>query len=137
MKHLTDYKLFESEPVDQKWYHGTDHEFDTFENRPDVKGPSAVGIWATDGKDLAEMFGEHVYEVEVSYKKPYEIDMDEWNEIRTDHAGDTAYFKQWKQELIDKGYDALFVKENDWEAHNFKDPNMVAVFNTNQIKKIR
>lgn len=132
MRHLTTFKLFES--AAQKWYHGTDSVFDTFEVRSDAKGPSAVGIWATDGKDLAEMFGEHVYEVELSYKNPYVIDMDEWNGIRTDHAGDTAYFKQWRQQLMDKGYDALFIEENVW-TQNFREPNMVAVFDANQISK--
>ena len=137
MKYLSTYKLFES-TESTKWYHGTNNKFEKF-NEPDGNGSRSLGIWATDDKELAEMFGEHVIEVELDYKKPFVITTKKWNDIRDEHATDTTYFLKWKDDLIKKGYDALFVKENTWTASSgivFKDPNIVAVFSANQIRII-
>lgn len=134
MKYITTYKLFES--TVQKWYHGTSNTFKEF-NEPSGNGSRSLGIWATDDKDLAEMFGDNVLEVELDYKKPYKISADKWNKIRDEHATDTSYFLKWRDKLIADGYDALFVQEDSWTASSgveFKDPNIVAVFHASQIR---
>lgn len=134
MKHLRSFKIFES--VGPKWYHGTSSDFEEF-NEPSGKGSRSLGIWSTDDEELASMFGDHVLEVKLDYKKPYKISADKWNEIRDDHATDTSYFLKWRDKLIADGYDALFVEEDSWTASSgavFKDPNIVAVFYASQIR---
>ncbi len=59
------------------WYHGSDHKFDTFENFKS-NAPSALGIFVTDDLVLAEIFGDNIYKVNISYSNPYTITMDKW-----------------------------------------------------------
>jgi len=124
------YSLNENESK-QKWYHGTDHEFDVFKNI-NGEGPSQVGIWSTADKSLAELFGSNVYEVSVSYNNAYKLTIEKWNTLRTEHARDTVWFANWKKQLISKGYDAVFVKKDA----SYYSPDMVAVFDASQIHKI-
>ena len=116
-------------------YHGSDYKFDSFQ-KYQSKGPSALGIFVTDDKDLANMFGENIYKVKVSIKNPYYITMDKQDDIRGKHAKDTSYFIKMRNDLIDKGYDSLFVKErftkiSHWDV---RDPNIIAVFNIEDVE---
>lgn len=134
MNHLKTYKLFES--IGAKWYHGTNSNFDKF-NEPTGNGSRSLGIWATDDQGLAEMFGDNVLEVELDYKNPFTITTEKWNRIRDNHATDTSYFIKWREQLIKDGYDALFISEEVFKASSgteFKDPNQVAVFFAKQIR---
>ncbi len=131
MKYLNTYRLFESN--DLKWYHGTDATFDEFKENPDARNSSAIGIWATEKEDFAEMFGENTFEVRLEYSNPFEMSFEEWWDIRGDHAGDTEWFKNLRKKLINQGYDALYIPRNIESTHT--DPATIAVFNSSQISK--
>lgn len=127
MKHIKPYSLFESS-THKTWYHGTDQSFDKFEHRGQ-KGPSAFGVWFSDDEEFAKMFGEKVMTAELDIKNPYTISQDKWDSIREKHAKDTEWFKRWREELISKGHDALFIKErfSDFAGMKMRDPNIVGV----------
>jgi len=134
---INDFKIYEANN-EVVWYHGSDQKFDSFENFKS-SGPSALGIFATDDINLAEIFGENIYKVSLNYKKPLKISMDKWNSIRSKHAKDTEYFRNWKQELISKGYDSIYIKENITNLSSgriMRDPNIVVVFDKLQINMI-
>lgn len=118
------------------WYHGSDYKFDTFQEYKS-NGPSALGIFVTDSKDLAELFGDNLYLVNINYFKPYILKQEEWNDIREEHATDTSYFINMRKNLIDKGYDSIFIKEDEWTSSRgltFKDPNIVILFEKSQLE---
>lgn len=122
----------------ETWYHGSDYKFDSFENFQS-SGPSALGIFVTDDKSFAEMFGEYVYEVSIRYSKPYKISMDKWFDIRGEHAKDTIYFRNMRNNLISKGYDSLFIKERETKLSDnttVRDGNIVVLFDKSQIDVI-
>src|SRR5690606_28677249 len=102
-----------------------------------TKGSSVMGIWVTDDVGFAEMFGEHVIETKIYVKNPYFITQDKWDDIRSDHATDASYFKKWRDNLIEKGHDALYVKERiqKFAGHDVRDPNIVCVFDPTTIIK--
>ncbi len=121
------------------WYHGSDYVFDTFD-KFQAKGSSALGIFVTDDKVLAEMFGSNVYNVNIKYLNPYIISMDKWDSIRDEHAKDTVYFTNMRNNLINKGYDSIFIKERKWQSSGgitFKDGNIVILFEKSQITIIQ
>lgn len=72
----------------------------------------------------------------VSIKNPYYITMDKQDDIREKHAKDTSYFIKMRNDLIDKGYDSLFVKERFTKISNWdvRDPNIIAVFNIEDVE---
>lgn len=124
------------EQVDETWYHGSDHKFSSFENFKS-SGPSALGIFVTDDRGLAEIFGENIYEVEISFSNAKKISMDKWDSIREKHAGNTSYFEAMRQQLVSEGYDCLFIGERSWTSSGgvtFKDGNIVALFDKSQIR---
>jgi hypothetical protein len=120
--------------LNETWYHGSEYKFDSFENFQS-SGPSALGIFVTDDKSFAEMFGEYVYEVNIRYSNPYEISYDKWDDIRSKHAKDTNYFRNMRNNLISKGYDCLFIKEREttFGGTTFMDGNIVVLFDKSQI----
>jgi len=122
--------------INQKWFHGSDYKFTTFQNYKS-NGPSALGIFVTDDKSLAELFGQNIYDVNISYKNPYKITMNKWDSIREKHARDTEYFINMRNDLITQGYDCIFIKNRTItlpSGNTFKDPNIVVLFDKNQIK---
>jgi len=129
MKHIKAYQLFESD-TSQVWYHGTDSKFDKFDMSKTKSGPSAFGLWFTDDPELAKIFGQNIFKCKLSYTNPKIITMDEWDEIRGEHAKDTGFFRTWKTKLLSNGYDSLFVKERkiEFAGHTVRDGNMVALF---------
>ena len=52
------------------WFHGSENEFDTFEN----KNPNITGFWFSDSKDNAATYGDKVKSVKLDIKKPLIID---------------------------------------------------------------
>lgn len=120
-----------------KWYHGSDHKFTTF-NSDFLKSSrsSVMGIFATDDKSFAEMFGENVYEVKVTYNNPKTITHDKWYKVRGNT--DTQYFLNWRNELIADGYDSLFVKESTTALGkvNLRNPNIIIIFDPKHIEII-
>lgn len=121
------------------WYHGSDYVFDTFE-KFQVNGSSALGIFVTDDKILAEIFGNNVYNVNIKYTNPYIISMDKWDYIRDKNAKDTVYFVNMRNNLIKQGYDSIFIKERNWKSSGgitFNDGNIVIVFDKSQISIIQ
>lgn len=134
MKHIKTYEIFESSGI-KTWYHGTDKTFDDFEMRG-TKGPSVFGIWFSETEDGAKVFGDNVKKVELEFSNPYKISQDKWDDIRMEHAKDSAYFQKWRDDLISKGHDALYVESRDvkFAGRDMHDPAMVAVFDVSQIK---
>lgn len=119
----------------QIWYHGSDYNFNSFENFKS-KGPSALGFFATDDKNLAELFGNNVYVVNFNIKNPYKITMNKWDDIRSKHAKDTQFFENMKKDLIEKGHDGISIASRTWKSSNgveFNDGNIVIVFNKDNI----
>lgn len=129
-------ELDEAKINNKKWYHGSDYKFTTFQNF-ESKGPSALGFFATDDINLAELFGQYVYDVSVNYTNPYKITISKWNSIRDKHARNTDYFINLRNELINKGYDSVFIKGQVSKMSNnvtFKDGDIVIIFDKNNIK---
>ena len=135
---ISEWRRF-NESLNRKWYHGTDSTIDAFRPGHEGKGPSAFGIWFTDDIELAKMFGENVYECEVTFKNPHTISQDEWDDIRAEHAKDTNYFINWRNKLRAAGKDALFINERNITLGRFpvRDPNIVAVMDAGQAKIVR
>ncbi len=127
--------LNENNTPNDIWYHGSDYKFDTFENFQS-SGPSALGIFVTDDKSFAEMFGENVYTVNIRYSKPYKISMDKWDSIRSEHAKDTTYFKNLRNYLVNKGYDSIIIDERENKFSSgmiIRDGKIVILFDKSQI----
>lgn len=125
----------EFKKIFENWYHGSDYQFSTFKEYKS-SGLSALGIFVTDDKSLAELFGENIYDVNINIKNPKRISMDKWDSIRGKHAKDTAYFENMRNELIAEGYDSLFIKERTWTGSNgivLKDGNIVVIFDPENI----
>jgi hypothetical protein len=127
--------LSERSDDSKRWYHGSDFlfgKFQAFKNN----GPSALGIFATDDRGLAELFGAHVYQVKFDIKNPYKISMDKWDKIRDKHAKDTSFFESMRTELSKLGYDGVFISERSWTTSSgieFKDGNIVVIFDPLKI----
>jgi len=119
------------------WFHGTNSKFDEFDQNKEGIGPSKMGVWFTDDKDFAGMFGSRIIGARLEIKNPKRLTMDQWDDIRLEHAKDTSYFSSWKERLVAKGYDSIFVEEREttFGSHKVKDPNLVAVFDVGQIKQ--
>ena len=118
-----------------KWYHGSDYKFDSFKNYK-AKGPSALGIFATDDINLAELFGSYVYTVTFNLKNPHKITMDKWDNIRDRHAKDTQFFENMRNDLIKKGYDGILIASRSWKSSGgieFNDGNIAVIFNEEDI----
>jgi len=118
------------------WYHGSDYDFSSFEEFKS-SGPSALGIFFTDDRTLAELFGPNLYTATLNIKNPYKITMDKWDDIRMKHAKQTEYFQQMRQNLMNKGHDALFIKSRKFVTHKgieFIDGNIVVVFDKRNIQ---
>jgi hypothetical protein len=129
-KYLTEGK------TDKIWYHGSDHSFTSFDNFKS-SGPSALGIFVTSDRGLAELFGSNVYNVKITYNNPKTISMDKWDSIRDKHARDTNYFVNWRNELIQKGHDSIFIKGRSWTSSSgvtFTDGDIVILFDKKQLK---
>jgi hypothetical protein len=135
MKYL---KLFE-ELNDELWYHGTDAQFSEF-NEPDdtTKPTSKLGIWFTKDKDYTEYFGNRQIVAKLSYKKPYIISANKWDDMRMSHAKDANWFNNLRQKLISEGYDAFYIvgKIDKFADVNVSIPDTIAVFYKNQIQII-
>lgn len=118
------------------WYHGTDQKFPKFDLSKLKEGPSKFGFWFTDDKDFAGMFGSNVLETKLKYENPMIMSMDDWDEIRLEHAKDSQYFEEYRKKLISQGHDALFVEERftKFGSQNVRDPNLIAVFSDDQIE---
>lgn len=121
---------------EKTWYHGSDHVFSSFEEFKS-SGPSALGIFFTDDIELAKLFGQNVYVATIHVENPYKISMDKWDAIREKYAKQTEYFKQMRQNLINKGHDALFIKERSFitsSGTKFVDGNIIVVFDKKNIE---
>ncbi len=118
------------------WYHGSDYKFTSFGDFKS-KGPSALGIFLTDDRGLAELFGENVYKVSFNISNTYKITMDVWDKIRENHAKDTIYFENMRKNLIEKGFDSILIKSRSWKSSSdieFKDGNIIVIFDKSKIK---
>jgi len=121
-----------------KWYHGSKFEFESFDDFK-TKGPSALGIFATSDKTLAEIFGDYVYEVELNVKNLYKITMDYWDDIRGEHWNNTSYFENMRTRLMGKGYDGVYIGSRSFTTTGdlvFKDGAMIVVFDKKDINII-
>ena len=118
-------------------FHGTDVEFETFDlNKSKAFGQSKFGHWFTEGKEFAGMFGKNVKETFVDVKNPKIISKDKWDDIRGEHAKDGEWFKSWKNELIQQGYDGLKVegKKEMFGSQPVESQPIIAAFNDSQVK---
>ena len=117
-------------------YHGTEAEpFEAFDRAMSGKGPSKVGFWFADDAEFSSIYGKNV-EVYLSIKNPKKLTPDEWNDIRTEHAGDSDWFSSWRDGLIDKGYDGISVEPSVDSLGRFtvRNPGLYAAFKPTQIK---
>ena len=132
-------EILNEELNDELWYHGTDAEFSEF-NEPDdkTKPTSKLGIWFAKDKDYAEYFGDKIINAELKYSKPYIISLNEWDDMRMEHAKDANYFNNLRQNLISQGYDAFYVtgKVDRFAGIYVEIPDNIAVFYKNQIEII-
>ncbi len=135
-----DSKVVDAEGQPLRVVHGTDSEFDTFDRAKSTSGPSKFGFWFTSDTNLSELFGPIQMEVYLCIRKPYTITSGRWNDIRSEHAKDTAWFERWRDNLIGKGYDGLIVKGETFitsRGWDMSDPSVYAVFRANQIKSVK
>lgn len=138
LKKIFDSILMENVIKNNKWYHGSPYEFT---NMGDFKskGASALGIFVTDDKGLAEMFGDNVYICELTINNPKKIEMEEWNDIRDEHHSNTDFFINMRKEAIKDGHDCVHVNEDIWFASSgmkYRHGHIIAVFDKNNIKII-
>ncbi len=117
-----------------KVYHGTDTDFHVYDITKSQK-MGKFGIWFTEDKEFAEMFGSIVKEANIELNNPKVITAEQWNNIRDEHAKDDNWFNEWKKQLISKGHDGLKVLggEENVGRHVVKNPTIYAVWD---IKKI-
>src|SRR3990167_1736528 len=82
------------------------------------------------------MFGKNVKETFVDVKNPKIISKDQWDDIRGEHAKDGEWFKSWKNELIQQGYDGLKVegKKEMLGSQSVESQPIIAAFNDSQVK---
>jgi hypothetical protein len=115
-------------------YHGTDSSFDKFDISQS-KAMGKFGIWFTEDKSFAEMFGMNVKTANIDLKKPFVITGKKWNDIRGKHAKDAEWFANWKQQLISKGHDGLKVlgSQEKFAGTLVNNPTIYAVFDTKNI----
>lgn len=138
MKYLIKYRMFESN-IDVIWYHGTDENFTEFrEPNERNRNVSKLGIWFSNDKGFAESFGEIVMKAKLNFNKPYVISLEKWNDIRSEYYDDSVYFVKLREKLMNKGYDAFFVKGKDdvFAGTKVNTPDVVAVFLKSQIEII-
>lgn len=131
---FNDFSLNETKK-DITWYHGSDHTFTKFNNSfLKSQRSSVLGIFATDSKDFAEMFGENIYQVNVTYKNPKVFTHDKWYAIRGNK--NTDYFLNLRNKLISEGYDSILIKESITNLGSIpvRNPNIVIVFDEKQIE---
>jgi len=135
MKYL---KLFE-ELSEEIWYHGTDAEFLEFNEPSNITKPtSKLGIWFSKEKDFSNIFGKNIISVKLNYHNPYIISLNKWDDMRMKHAKNANYFINLRKKLIEKGYDAFYIKgkKDIFAGQNVKTPDVIAVFYSNQIQII-
>ena len=128
-------------------YHGTDKQFDTFQN-------ASGGIYFTDNPTQAKQFGKNMKEVQLKLENPYVIDdftfdsgMGEKFEIwknkikrmlKSKDYGRTMKSNAWSvypdtiKRLQDKGYDGIAIPSS---VSSFGD-NRYIVFDSSQIEMI-
>lgn len=138
MKYILSYKLFENNES-EIWYHGTDEDFTEF-REPDekTKPTSKLGIWFTNIEDFTEYFGAKIVKAKLNYKNPCYVTLEQWDDIRRDHAKDVVYFDDLRKRLIKKGYDSFYVRGQDdtFAGTKVNTPDVIAVFYKEQIEII-
>lgn len=120
------------------WYHGSDHKFTEFEKYK-LSGSSSLGIFVTEDRNLAELFGEYIYATRIKIKNPYQMTMDEWDDVRSEHAKDTVFFTKMRESLIKNGYDGILINSRTWKASSgieFNDGKIAVVFDKNNIEML-
>lgn len=120
-------------------YHGTTNTFEKFFQKEGTKSPSRlIGFFFSPSAEMASQHvakrssgepGSQVYPVYLSVKNPYvesvmdHMDMNVWT---------ASKIKKWKQSLIDKGYDGVYIKPSK-SMPGYEDGVWIA-FESNQIK---
>jgi hypothetical protein len=76
-----------------------------------------------------------VKSAKLKIENPKVLSADKWNEIRDAHAKDTDWFRNWKQELIDQGYDGLKIegKTEKLGRYDIEQPVQLAAFDNAQV----
>lgn len=134
------YKWFKgSKVIDSKGnplicYHGSNTDFDNFDNSKIKIGWLGKGFYFTDDKKIAKTFGKKIITCYINLKKPYIAESNEPNGLITElknkynlsleHENDISIV------LKKKGFDGLVYKH--WDSTG----TFYSVFNPNQIKSI-
>lgn len=134
------YKWFKgSKVIDSKGnplicYHGSNTEFDNFDNSKIKIGWLGKGFYFTDDKKIAKTFGKKIMTCYINLKKPYIAESNDPSGLITElknkynlsleHESDISIV------LKKKGFDGLVYKH--WDSTG----TFYSVFNPNQIKSI-
>jgi hypothetical protein len=116
-------------------YHGTDLDFDGFDITK-AQAMGKFGLWFTDDKEFAGMFGGNVKTAQIHLNNPKVITATQWDNIRSKHAKDHVWFANWKEQLIAQGHDSLMIKSKTetFAGQQVRNPNIFAIFNQDSIK---
>lgn len=134
-KWFGDSKVVDAEGKPLVVYHGTNAEFETFDQRlaRSASGaePSDLGVWLTGSKDYAEIHGDNVMSLYLSLQNPKEYTRPQFQRI-IDRGG----FSQLRQQLETLGYDGVIVVGEKEKLGRFdvESPSNYVAFNPGQIK---
>lgn len=119
-------------------YHGTNATIEAFDRTFSKNGPSKFGFFFTDSEEFSDFFGDQHYPSYLSVKNPFVISGSKWDSIREKHAKDSAWFETWRDQLIEKGHDGLFVQGSveKFAGEEVRNPGIYAVFSPTQVKSI-
>lgn len=115
------------EAVNIKAFHGSEGKYDAIPDKPiakaDNKGnQSALGMWYSPKKEIAEFYGKNVVESQLNLTNPKVYEAKDFNLMK----GKTDFLELRKQ-LESQGYDGVFVKPGKGSNAEY------AVFNSKSI----
>jgi GNAT superfamily N-acetyltransferase len=95
-----------SENIETNWYHGTDRDFDAFDNNfiGSMHGRSKSGFWFANSADMARYFGHDIYTVHLNLGKCKVYTEEEYEETGLGQAQLATLAKN-------EGYDSIMLKD--------------------------
>jgi hypothetical protein len=118
-------------------FHGTNNDsFSEVDDESDTKYPNKLGFWFAISRDGAGVQGDNVMSIYAKMNNPKLITQKKWDIIREKYSNYKDYWIKLRKQLMDKGYDGIFIPKQNYDSGEFSTDNakIMAVFTSNQIK---
>jgi len=135
-KWFGDSKVVDKEGNPLVVYHGTDKEFNVFDENIGKKWANKFGFFFTIDRDFAEMYGDKTMPVYLSLSNPKKISYDKFDGYRMKHHGDNEWWNSLRKDIEKDGYDGIIInqKTENFGELEVKSGGFYIAFRPNQIK---